>query len=353
MTNSSDFLLDARVVLDRGDLQLDAELQVRHGEVVAIMGPNGAGKTTLLDALLGWLPLREGWIVLDGDTFEAPTQEAVTATHRRSLGMVFQDGLLFPHLKVAGNIEFGADLNTDLAELVETLEVSELLEKFPSQLSAGQTQRVALARTLAARPKMVLMDEPLAALDIGGRSRARALIGTALAGNLSGALIVTHDPTDAFTLAQRVLVLENGRVTQFDTPSVIQSQPQSRWIADLMGWNIFHGVAKGPLLAMPNGTEIATSGTELVGPVTVMINPAAVALFPERPVGSPRNSWLCRVQGVQLLGDVARVSLSGPLNIYADVTATAAAELNLTEGTEIWVSVKATEVRTEIQPNPN
>jgi len=351
MSTSPEFLLDTRVVLDRGDLHLDVELQVHHGEVVAVMGPNGAGKTTLLNALLGWLPLQSGWVLVDGETFEAPGEGIVTATHRRGLGMVFQDGLLFPHLKVAGNIEFGAAPNADLASLIETLEVSNLLEKYPSELSAGQIQRVALARTLAADPKMVLLDEPLAALDIAGRSRARELIGTALSENLSGALLVTHDPADAFALAQRVLVLENGRVAQFDSPSAIQSEPKSRWIADLMGWNIFRGAGRGSSVVMPNGTEIATAGLQTDGEVSVMINPVAVALFPERPVGSPRNSWLCRVRGVQFLGDIARVSLSGPLNIYADITSSAAAELALKEGTEIWVTVKATEVHTDAHSN--
>ena len=350
MTNAPEFLLDTRVVLDRGNLRLDAELQVHHGEVVAIMGPNGAGKTTLLNALLGWLPLRSGWILVDGKAFETPGDDSVTPIHRRDIGMIFQDGLLFPHLKVAGNIRFGAAPDKDLTGLIETLELSNLLERYPSELSAGQTQRVALARTLAAEPKMVLLDEPLASLDVTGRSRARELIAAALAENLSGALIVTHDPVDAFALAQRVVVMENGHITQFDSPAAIQSRPQSRWVADLMGWNIFRGVGRGASAVTPNGTEITTTGLESDGEVAVMINPASVALFPERPVGSPRNSWLCQVRGVQLLGGVARVSLSGPLNIYADITSGAAAELGLNEGTEIWVTVKATEVHIESQP---
>ncbi|GIT68751.1 MAG: hypothetical protein Ct9H300mP26_4380 [Acidimicrobiales bacterium] len=157
MTNAPEFLLDTRVVLDRGNLRLDAELQVHHGEVVAIMGPNGAGKTTLLNALLGWLPLRSGWILVDGKAFETPGDDSVTPIHRRDIGMIFQDGLLFPHLKVAGNIRFGAAPDKDLTGLIETLELSNLLERYPSELSAGQTQRVALARALAAEPKMVLL----------------------------------------------------------------------------------------------------------------------------------------------------------------------------------------------------
>ena len=351
MTDTAEFLLDARVVLDRGDLHLDAELQVHHGEVVAVMGPNGAGKTTLLNALLGWLPLRSGWILVDGKAFETPGDDTITPIHQRGLGMIFQDGLLFPHLKVAGNIRFGAAPDKDLTSIIETLELSNLLHKYPLELSAGQTQRVALARTLAADPKMVLLDEPLASLDVTGRSRARELIGAALSENLSGALIVTHDPVDAFALAQRVVVLENGHISQCDSPAAIQSRPQSRWVADLMGWNIFRGVGRGTSIVTPNGTEITTTGLQSYGELTVMINPASVALFPERPVGSPRNSWLCQVRGVQLLGDIARVSLSGPLDIYADITSSAAAELVLNEGTEIWVTVKATEVHIETRPS--
>ncbi len=347
MNSSSDLLLDARVVLQRGDLKLDVEVLVQKGETVAVMGPNGAGKTTLLYALLGWLPLQSGWILLDDETFEAPGQDQVTPTRERNLGMVFQDGLLFPHLTALENIKFGADSHAYVDDVVETLNVKALLDMYPSELSAGQTQRVALARSLAAQPKMVLLDEPLALLDIRARVDARNLIRTALQESLAGALIVTHDPADAFALAQRVLVLEDGQVTHFDTPDQIRSQPKSRWVADLMGWNVFYGVAHSSSILLANGTEIATAESGLAGDTMVMISPSAVSLFLEAPGGSPRNSWQCRVQGVQNIDGLARVSLDGPLSIYADITSNAADELGLTIGRECWVTVKATEVRTQ------
>jgi molybdate transport system ATP-binding protein len=350
MTKSPPPLLNARVVLQHGDLSLDVEIVVERGETVAIMGPNGAGKTTFLYALLGWLPLQSGWVLLDNEIFEAPGQDHVTPTQDRKLGMVFQDGLLFPHLNVAENISFGAGRNADNHDLIERLDVLPLSDKYPSELSAGQTQRVALARTLAARPKMVLLDEPLASLDLTARIGARNSIRSALEQSLAGALLVTHDPTDAFALAQKVLILEDGKVTQFGTPDQIRSQPKSRWVADLMGWNVFHGVGHGSSVTLADGTQLATSESELSGETMVMISPSSVALFLERPGGSPRNSWLCRIQRVEHLDSLARVSLSGPLDLYADITSDAAHELDLTPGRELWVSVKATEVRANAIP---
>ena len=348
MNTSSPALLDARVVLQRGDLNLDVELSVQRGETVAIMGPNGAGKTTLLYALLGWIPIQSGWVLVDNDIFEAPGQDEVTPTRERELGMVFQDGLLFPHLKVIENIRFGTNKDDDLLDLLQTLEIFPLLKKYPSELSAGETQRVALARTLAAHPKMVLLDEPLALLDLSARSNARNMIQTALQQSLAGALLVTHDPADAFALAQRVLILEGGRVTQFGTPDQIRAKPKSRWVADLMGWNVFYGVGQGSSVGLESGIEFATAEANLSGKAMVMISPSSVALFVERPSGSPRNSWLCRIRRVEYLDGLARVSLFGPLDIYADITLAAASELDLTPGREFWVTVQATEIQAQV-----
>lgn len=352
MSGPSSPLLDARVVLQRGDLSLDVELAVQNGETVAVMGPNGAGKTSLLYALLGWLPLQSGWIMLDTKTFEAPGQDEVTPTYARKLGMVFQDGLLFPHLTAMENIRFGAGKTEDLSQLIETLDLHSFIDNHPAQLSAGQTQRVALARTLAARPQMVFLDEPLAALDISARSDARHLIQEALQQNVAGALLVTHDPSDAFALAQKILILEGGRVTQFGDADQIRSQPKSRWVADLIGWNVFEGIGDASSVILPNGVQVATAALELADQTTLMISPSSVALFVERPSGSPRNSWLCRVRQVERLDGLARVSLVGPVDLYADVTPDAVNDLDLTPGKEIWATVKATEVLAQPKLSP-
>ncbi len=345
MTDTQISMLDFRVVVERGPFDLDVEAVIGVGEVVAVMGPNGAGKTTLLEALLGSIPLRAGWVILDGQTLEAPGEVETLPTHEREIGMVFQDGLLFPHLNVLHNVEFGARDNRDaVAGLLEALEIEGLVNRYPGELSAGQRQRVALARTLATRPRAVLLDEPLAALDISGRARARRLIGDVLRSTASGALIATHDPADALAMADRVLVLENGRVTQFASHDLMRTRPASGWVAELMGYSFLEGLGAGSMVILGNGTEISTARSDLKGHVAAIISPTAVALYLERPSGSPRNSWQCRVESIEFVHEIARVSLVGPFSFSADVTRSAVQELGIRSGDHVWASVKATEV---------
>ncbi|MBM36020.1 MAG: ABC transporter ATP-binding protein [Acidimicrobiaceae bacterium] len=337
-------LLDTHVVVERGEFLLDVELQVAPGETVAIMGPNGAGKTSFLYALFGWLPLRSGWILLDGVTIEAPGQDQFVSPHHRDFGMVFDDCLLFPHMTVEQNLAFGTNVEIETSPLVELLELSHLLKNRATALSAGQQQRVALARTLLTSPKMVFLDEPLASLDPSGRIQARHLIRSALNDQVSGALIVTHDPADAFALADSVMVLEGGSISQFGSIGEIGEHPATPWIASLIGWNFFAGVGSGSSVQLADGTQIATSESGLTGEVTIAINPSSVALFLEAPVGSPRNKWFCEIETIESVGELARVTLSGPVTIYADITLSAASDLELRKGLGLWVSVKATEV---------
>jgi molybdate transport system ATP-binding protein len=342
-------ILDCRIVVERGAFKLDAAITVEQAEIVALVGPNGAGKSTLLEAILGWLPLTEGWILLDGRTLETPGESKTVLTHEREIGMVFQDGLLFPHLNVMRNIEFGTGRSlTNVNDLLAALEIADLADRYPKELSTGQRQRVALARTLATEPKMVLLDEPLGALDVTGRAVARKLIGNVLRTTGAGALVVTHDPADAFALADRILVLESGRVTQYGSPEQIRTRPATKWVAELVGWNFFEGDGSDSLVRLPNGVEIATAHSGLDGPVAVTINPTAVALYEVEPAGSPRNSWHCRVDSIEFVGDVARVSLLGSFELSADVTREAVAELGIDTGSWVWASLKATEVG--IQP---
>ena len=345
VTSEQTPILDCRVVVERGSFDLDAEVVVKPGEIVAVMGPNGAGKTTLLEALIGWLPMSAGWILLDGQTIEAPGEDEITQTHQREICMVFQDGLLFPHLNVRRNIEFGGEVSeSNVRALLAALEIEDLKENRPQELSAGQRQRVALARTLAPEPKLVLLDEPLAALDLSGRARARKLIGKVLRDTSAGALFVTHDPADAFALADKILVLEAGRVTQYAAPDQLRTRPATEWVAGLIGWNYFEAMGVGAVVTLPNGTEIATALGDLDGPVAVTINPTAVALYLTQPTGSPRNCWTCHVESIEFLADVARVSLTGPFNLSADITKSAVNELGIKSGSEVWASLKATEV---------
>ena len=347
MTTKNNYLLDARVILNRDSLTLDVELQLQHGEVIAVLGPNGAGKTSLLHALLGWLELESGWIMVDGEVIDSPDTDSYVPPQHRPFGMVFQDGLLFPHMSVEKNILFGAGKDFNLKPLAESLQASELLAKFPSELSAGERQRAAIARSLAARPKVLFLDEPFSALDIQGKRRGRSLLKEALAIGVSGCLMVTHDLVDAFTLADRVMIIEGGKLTQFDVPDRIRSRPGSEWIADLVGWNYYEGIGEGSVVTLPHGTTIFTAQDDLDGPTSISINPASVSIFKSQPSGSPRNSWLSSIQNIEILGGRARVSLVGEIDICADITTVAADELRQSISSEVWVSVKATEVDTQ------
>ena len=347
MTTKNNYLLDARVILNRDSLTLDVELQLQHGEVIAVLGPNGAGKTSLLHALLGWLELESGWIMVDGEVIDSPDTDSYVPPQHRPFGMVFQDGLLFPHMSVEKNILFGAGKDFNLKPLAESLQASELLAKFPSELSAGERQRAAIARSLAARPKVLFLDEPFSALDIQGKRRGRSLLKEALAIEVSGCLMVTHDLVDAFTLADRVMIIEGGKLTQFDVPDRIRSRPGSEWIADLVGWNYYEGIGEGSVVTLPHGTTIFTAQDDLDGPTSISINPASVSIFKSQPSGSPRNSWLSSIQNIEILGGRARVSLVGEIDICADITTVAANELRQSISSEVWVSVKATEVDTQ------
>ena len=340
MTTKNNYLLDARVILNRDSLTLDVELQLQHGEVIAVLGPNGAGKTSLLYALLGW-------IMVDGEVIDSPDTDSYVPPQHRPFGMVFQDGLLFPHMSVEKNILFGAGKDFNLKPLAESLQASELLAKFPSELSAGERQRAAIARSLAARPKVLFLDEPFSALDIQGKRRGRSLLKEALAIGVSGCLIVTHDLVDAFTLADRVMIIEGGKLTQFDVPDRIRSRPGSEWIADLVGWNYYEGIGEGSVVTLPHGTTIFTAQDDLDGPTSISINPASVSIFKSQPSGSPRNSWLSSIQNIEILDGRARVSLVGEIDICADITTAAANELRQSISSEVWVSVKATEVDTQ------
>ena len=347
MTTKNNYLLDARVILNRDSLTIDVELQLQHGEVIAVLGPNGAGKTSLLHALLGWLELESGWIMVDGEVIDSPDTDSYVPPQHRPFGMVFQDGLLFPHMSVEKNILFGAGKDFNLKPLAESLQANELLAKFPSELSAGERQRAAIARSLAARPKVLFLDEPFSALDIQGKRRGRSLLKEALAIGVSGCLIVTHDLVDAFTLADRVMIIEGGKLTQFDVPDRIRSRPGSEWIADLVGWNYYEGIGEGSVVTLPHGTTIFTAQDDLDGPTSISINPASVSIFKSQPSGSPRNSWLSSIQNIEILGGRARVSLVGEIDICADITTVAANELRQSISSEVWVSVKATEVDTQ------
>jgi molybdate transport system ATP-binding protein len=336
--------LDARVVVHRPGFTLDVTLQAAAGEVVAVLGPNGAGKTTALRALAGLLPLDDGHVTLDGRRVETLPPE------QRRIGVVFQDYLLFPHLTATENVAFGprcrgVPRSVARARAVAWLDRVGLREhggKKPRQLSGGQAQRVALARALAAEPRLLLLDEPLAALDARTRLDTRAHLRGHLAGHPGATLLVTHDPLDAMMLADRLVIVEGGRVVQTGDAATITTRPRTDYVARLVGLNLYRGTAEAHTVRI-SGEFALTTASEQRGEVFVAFPPSAVALFTERPAGSPRNTWPAEVTAIARHGDSLRVELTGPIAAAADVTPAAAVELGLTPGSRVWATLKATE----------
>jgi molybdate transport system ATP-binding protein len=210
--------LDAKLALDLGALHLELELSVAPGEVLALVGPNGAGKTTALRALAGALRIARGRVALDAEVLDDPGTGAFVPPYARRIGMVFQDRLLFPHLSALDNVAFGLEARGVPREIararahgwVERVGAGLLADRRPAQLSGGQAQRVALARALATEPRLLLLDEPLAALDVHARLELRAELGRHLAAFAGPTVLVTHDAEDTGQLAHRVLHLASG-----------------------------------------------------------------------------------------------------------------------------------------------
>ncbi|MFH8367593.1 ABC transporter permease [Streptomyces sp. NPDC018031] len=326
-------------------LTLDAE----PGTTIAVVGPNGAGKTTLLRALLGLTDRAHAVLRLGG------TEITGLPPHRRQVAWVPQDGALFPHLNALGNTAYGlrargvprAEARAAARQWLDRLGVGHLAHRRPAQLSGGQAQRVALARALAARPRLLLLDEPLAALDQTTRARVRHTLRTHLRGFTGVCLIVTHDPVEAVSLADRVLVLDDGRALQDASPAEVTRHPRSPWVARMLGRNAWAGTTSADGLRLPGGGRLVAADPLPAGSAALgIIAPEAVSLHRERPTGSPRNNWPGHVREITALGSRLRVLVSlGPVpDLVAEITPGAAAELGLADGAAVWVSVKATEV---------
>jgi molybdate transport system ATP-binding protein len=343
--------LDAAVRLSLGALELDMRLTIEEGEVVALLGPNGAGKTTLLRALAGLVPLNAGHVRLDRQVLEDVAAREYVPTERRSIGVVFQDYLLFPHLTVVDNVAFGLRsrgvgrrvAREKAVEWLDRVGVGSYAQAKPAELSGGQRQRVALARALAPDPRLLLLDEPLAALDVTTRAEVRRDLKYHLGSFPGLRLVVTHDPVEAAALADRLVVMEQGRLVQTGTTAEVTERPRSQYVADLVGVNLLRGHADHGSVRLAGGQVVAATGAES-GEVFAVIHPRAVALHRQRPEGSPRNVWRGRVSVTDVIGDRVRVRIDGEVGVVAEVTTAALKELSLHEGGAVWLSFKATDV---------
>jgi molybdate transport system ATP-binding protein len=343
--------LRALVRLELGTLTLDVDLDAKAREVVAVLGPNGAGKTTLLRCLAGLQPIDEGRVVLGDVVLDDTHDDTFVEAERRPVSVVFQDYLLFSHLTALDNVAFGlrarrvgrAEARHRAMEWLERFGLGGHASSRPAALSGGQQQRVALARALATNPKLLLLDEPLAALDAATRVSVRRDLREHLSGFDGIRILITHDPLDAYALADRVAILEAGRITQIGTLADIAARPHSRYVAQLIGTNLVTGTIRGGALTTTNGFTL-TVDAEFDGDAYASVPPTAIALYRSRPDGSPRNVWSAPITDVDRAFDRVRVSLGAPVRLVAELTPMGLAALDRRVGDDVWVSVKATEI---------
>jgi molybdate transport system ATP-binding protein len=350
--------LTARVVVRRPTFTLDVELTADPGEVVAVIGPNGAGKSTLLGVLSGLIVPDEGEVRLGERTVTGPGLHV--PPHRRGVGLLAQQALLFPHLTAAANVAFGPrahgmprrQADARARELLAAVDLAELADRRPARMSGGQQQRVALARAMAPRPALLLLDEPLAALDVDAAPAMRSLLRRMVRDEQQTAVLVTHSALDALVLADRVVVLTGGRVVEHGPTREVLARPRSPFTARIAGLDLVPGIAGTDGLRTADGTFVAgrVEGTVVGGPAVAVFRPSAVAVFAEQPKGSPRNVFQVRLAAIEPREDVVRLRAAalpgGPAwvdGLAADVTPTAVADLMAEPGALLWFAVKAAE----------
>ena len=345
--------LQADVGLSLGaSFRLRAALSIAPGETVALLGPNGAGKSSLVDAIAGLRAIQQGRIALGEAVLDDPNAGVFVPPERRRIGVVFQDLALFPHLSALDNVAFGLeargrsrrDARATARAWLERVGMAAQADSRPAALSGGQAQRVALARSLVVEPALLLLDEPLAALDVASRAEIRRLLAEHLSRFDGPRLLITHEPTEAFLLADRVVVLEQGCVVQSGTPDEIRRHPRTRYVADLAGLNLLQGEARGGHVHVEGGPPIHAADAVATGPVLLTIHPRSISLYPGAPHGSPRNTWQATVAVVEAVEDRVRVQLREPHPLTVELTVAATRELGLAPGATVWVAIKSTEV---------
>lgn len=333
------------VVAARG---VDVAFDVAAGEVLAVLGPNGAGKSTLLHVIAGLVRPDHGVVRVGSRVLTDTGSGRHVATHDRRVGLLLQDALLFPHLSVLGNVAFPPGSSRPAHWLAE-VDAADLADRRPRQLSGGQAQRVALARALAAEPDVLLLDEPLAGLDVAAAAAMRTVLRRVLGRDGRSVVLVTHDVLDVLTLADRVLILEDGRVSETGPAASILARPRSRFGARFAGVNLVAGTAGdgGVLHTAWGATWHGVAGADVVAgrPAVALFDPAAVAVYRDRPSGSPRNTVEVVVAELDSRGQAIRVrgeeQPDGGPGLAADVTPDSAAELRLVPGDRVHFAVKA------------
>jgi molybdate transport system ATP-binding protein len=331
------------VALPLRDFELAVELEIAAGETVALVGPSGAGKSTVLRAIAGLVRPQRGRIDCGDTWFDGRIDRR---PEERSVGLVFQDYALFPHLSVERNVAFGASSDKVSLGLLKQFGITHLALARPGELSGGERQRVALARAVARRPRVLLLDEPMSALDPHTRADVRAELRAILRGLGLPTLLVTHDFEDAATLADRIGVLVEGELRQLASAADLVAAPSDAFVAALAGGNVLRGMAR----SLPSGvTQVQLDhgglcySTDLrEGPVSVLVYPWDVSLAHEQPEDSALNHVRGEIVSVVAIGNRVRVRV-GPLT--AEVTTASAERLALAAGQQVVATFKATATR--------
>ena len=354
------FRLDARDVV--------VDLTVPAGRTVALVGPNGSGKSTVCAVVAGLLDAEGGRVVLGKRVLDGP--EGFVPAGRREVALLSQEPGVFTHMSVLGNVVFAlrcqgasrSQARSRARSELAAVGASHLASRSGGALSGGQAARVALARALATRPRLLVLDEPMSALDVTARQEMRTLVARRAAEEGLTVLVVTHDVLDVTALADDVVVLEGGRVAERGATAQVLAAPVSDFAARLTGTAVLTGElagdARAPALELSRGQVVhgrpwdddAGARGEVLrpgGPGIALVPPDAVALYREPPEGSPRNVLAGRVTGVERAGALVSVSvgLAGGQGVRAVVTAVAVAEMGIAVGQELWCAIKAVEVR--------
>lgn len=346
---------DGRV--DLGRFSLDASFTCLPGETIALVGPNGSGKSTALSALAGLRRLTGGTIEIDGQLVDGPGHWV--PPHQRSVGTVFQDLLLFPHLSALDNVAYGLRrrgrakkaARASAIEALERFGVAELGEARTRSLSGGQAQRVALARALVNEPKVLLLDEPLSALDAETRLHVRCELHRHLLAMQGYAVLVAHDVVDVLVLADRVVVLDEGRVAQIGTPAELERRPATRFAAAFVGTNLVRAMRHGDTVELAPGVRLPVSAGGSDGPVDLVVSPRHVRVSAGR-TNPAEHEWLATIAGIEAAGDDVHVRLSTPVPIAARASFEAVRGLDLVPGAQVLVHVDLDAVTVHDTPSP-
>jgi len=318
-------------------------LHIEKGQLVSFLGPSGCGKTTTLRMIAGFETPDSGTILLDGDDISK------TAPNKRGIGMVFQAYALFPNMTIRENIMFGLKMQhkskQEMAEradeVLDLVRLKDTAKRYPHQLSGGQQQRIALARALAIQPRVLLLDEPLSALDAEVRVVLRGEIRRIQSNLGITTVYVTHDQEEALSISDRVVVMNGGVIEQVGTPQEIYRKPNTRFVATFIGTaNEFHGVVAENQTVKSDRINISTSfvkdysiGTNVV----VLVRPENIEVFEERPAGSPNNLFEGEIDTITFHGAITRLGINSGGRIFtADVNITG--RNALTHHQHVWLS---------------